>query len=314
MKKMLRARFIAGVAFCTVVIGALALSANATVIVKQSLTGTAHAPRARGQARLRLKTGSSGTFSVKGKHLTGRKTFDVVVNKVKVGTLTTSAGGSGTAKFSTVPHGRATMLGFDPQGDEVEVRDEEGNDDLDGEMPDENPDSAIGCCLSQGDQGEQEGEGQNGPECENLTKAECAAEGGTATMATSCLPNPCSSQPPPMPVVCCIAHSAAGAFTDDDPEVECEEDESQAECAAQGGSVVQAPGCDPNPCQPTPPPQIVVCCVPEDGESECEQVTLDHCTQSGGQVNSATSCEPDPCGGGEGGDGGSGGDSGGDGD
>jgi len=56
---------------------------------------------------------------------------------------------------------------------------------------------------------------------------------------------PCPSQPPPTPVVCCIAHSAAGAFVDDDPEVECEDDVSSAECAAQGGMVVHATSCDP---------------------------------------------------------------------
>jgi hypothetical protein len=103
------------VAVGAAVIGVLAVNATATVSINQTLTGTAHAPRGRGQARLLLKTGASGTFSVKGKHLAAGKTFDVLVNKIKIGTLTTSAGGSGTAKFSTSPKGRVTMLGVDPQ-------------------------------------------------------------------------------------------------------------------------------------------------------------------------------------------------------
>jgi len=282
-------------ALAMALLGVLTGTARATVVIHQPLAPTVHAPAARGQARLRLKTGSSGTFTVKTRHLAPGKTFDVVVNKVKVGTLTTNAGGSGNAKFSTAPHGRATVLGFDPQGDEVEVRDDQGDDDLDSDMPDDHPDSAIGCCL-----GDDDGE----TECEDLTAAECSAEGGTPTTATSCLPNPCASQPPPMTVVCCLAQNATGASGDDDPEVECEDDTTQAECASQGGTVVQATSCDPNPCQPTPPPQVVVCCVPDGGEAECEELTPDHCTAEGGTVNSATSCDPDPCT--TGGDGGSG--------
>src|SRR5215813_1913367 len=92
---------------------ALTGSATAKVNIKQTLAGTVHAPRATGQARLSLKTGSSGKFSVKGRHLPAGKTFDVVVNKIKIGRLTTNAGGSGTAKFSTAPKGNVAMLGVD---------------------------------------------------------------------------------------------------------------------------------------------------------------------------------------------------------
>ena len=54
----------------------------------------------------------------------------------------------------------------------------------------------VRCCLSQGDQGEQEGEPQTEPpECEELTAAECADEGGTVSSAESCDPNPCVSSP-----------------------------------------------------------------------------------------------------------------------
>ncbi len=269
----------------------LAVNATATVVVNQTLNGTVHAPRARGLARLHLKAGSSGTFSVKAKRLAAGKTFDVVVNKIKIGTLTTNAGGSGTAKFSTSPKGRTALLGVDPQGGDVEVRDDQGDDVLDGQMPDDNPGSAIGCCV-----GDDDGE----TECEDLTAAECTSQGGTPTMATSCLPDPCVTTPPPN-TVCCIAHSAAGAFVDDNPEVECEDDVSAAECAAQGGTMVQAASCDTNPCQPTPPSQIVICCVPDDDGAECEELTPADCTAANGTVSAATACEPDPCSGSGGG-------------
>src|SRR5262249_15146641 len=140
-----------GFSAAVVVVGAMAVAKTGGVNITRKLTATGHAPRARGLAKLRLRSGASGTFSVRAKHLPGGQTFDVVVNKVKVGTLTTSPRGSGTAKFSTAPHGRAAMLGFQPQGAKVEVRDEQGEDDLEGEMPGENPSGAIGCCLSDDD-------------------------------------------------------------------------------------------------------------------------------------------------------------------
>lgn len=312
-------RLVTAVAFsaavAVIVGGAMAVAKTGGVNITRKLTATGHAPGARGFARLRLKGGSSGAFSVKATHLPAGQTFDVVVNKVKVGTLTTSPSGSGSAKFSTAPHGHTAMLGFDPQGAEVEVRDDQGEDDLDGEMPGGNPSSAIGCCLPD-DDGE--------TECEARTAADCTAQGGTATSATGCFPNPCPSQPPPTPVVCCIAQSAAGAFVDDDPEVECQDDVSSAECAAEGGMVVQATSCEPNPCQPTPPPNLVICCVsqgdqgqqqgqPQTEPPECEHLTAAACTAAGGTVSTATSCESDPCGGGgSGGDGDQGGGGGGD--
>ena len=275
--------------------------ADAKTKMVQPLSPTMHAPGARGTAKLVLKSGSTGRFSVKGRHLAAGKSFDVVVNKVKVGTLTTGPSGGGVARFSTSPTGRAGMLGFDPRGAEVEVRDgDSGDDDLDSDMPDDQPDSAIGCCV-----GERHDDGET--ECEDLTAAECAARGGTATTATSCLPDPCGTKPPATSV-CCLAHSAAGASEDDDPEVECEDDLSAADCGTRGGTVVTATSCDPNPCQPVPPPETIICCVPDGGEAECRHVTPDHCTGAGGTPSSAASCDPDPCGSGGGADGENGGD------
>jgi hypothetical protein len=287
-------------AFAAAGLIALTGSAMAKVSIKHTLNGTVHAPGATGQARLFLKTGSSGKFTVKGRHLPAGKTFDVVVNKIKIGTLTTNAGGSGTAKFSTTPKGRIAMLGTDPQGSEVEVRDDQGDDVLDGEMPDDDADSAIGCCL-----GSQEDDGEG--ECEDLTAADCMAKGGTPTTATDCLPDPCGNNPPPTGSVCCSATNSSGAAEDDDPEVECEDDTSATECATQGGMMVQGT-CDANPCQPAPPPNLVICCVsqgdqgeqegePETEPAECEHITADECMAANGMVSTATSCDPDPCGG-----------------
>ena len=258
-----------------------ATNAMAKTKIRQAMSPTAHAPRASGVARLVLHTPTTGKFTVKARRLPGGKTFDVVVNGVKVGTLTTGPKGTGTAKFTTSGARHAATLGFDPQGAPLAIRDEDtGDDDLETDMPDDNPDSAIGCCL--------------GSECEEETAAECTAHGGTPTGAGGCLPDPCSSNPPSSKAVCCDTMDS-GASVDDDPEVECEDDTSEADCAARGGMIVEASSCDPNPCQPTPPPQLVICCVPDGGGSECEHVTPDHCTAAGGTVNPATSCDPDPC-------------------
>lgn len=274
------------------VISAMVVPAQARTRINQTLAPTTKAPGAQGQAKLHLKTGSRGKFSVKGRHLSPATTFDVVVNKIKVGTLTTSAGGSGVAKFSTTVRGHDQVLGFDPQGDEVEVRDADGDDVLDGEMPDDNPDGGLGCCL--GPDHHDEGE----IECEDLTEADCAARGGTPA-AGGCLPDPCGGTPPPVGVVCCLATSASGAMVDDDPEIECEEAD-EVDCAAQGGTLVQGTSCDEHPCEPVSPSTVVTCCVPDGNEAECEMLTPEHCTAHGGTANAAASCSGDPCGGGGG--------------
>lgn len=39
----------------------------------------------------------------------------------------------------------------------------------------------------------------------------------------------------------------------------------------------------------------IVCCVPDDSGTECEDRTADECTAQGGTVSTATSCLPNPC-------------------
>jgi hypothetical protein len=280
--------------------GLATASAGAAVHVNQTLSPTSFAPKASGKASLALKTASNGRLRLAARKLPAGATFDVVANGIKVGTLDTGKRGSGKARLSTRPHGAEGLLGFEPRGATLAVRDGDGNDVLEGTMPDDSVDpSEVACCLP--DDGK--------VECEDRTADECTAKGGTVAATATCLPNPCGDAPPPAggEVICCLADSATGAFADDDPEVECE-DRTPAECAAQGGTVVQATSCDPNPCAPVSPPTVVVCCTPEDeGEMECELRTPDHCAARNGTVSTATSCDPNPCGG----SGGSGDDNGG---
>ena len=243
-------------------------------------------------------------------HLQGNKAYDVIVGGVKVGVIQTNAGGSGKASFSAKPSTRAALLGFDPRGDQVMVRDaEDGEDVLVGDMPDDDP-AAVACCLPQS--GDDDGE----VECEDLTDVECQAAGGTpvgvpgGTTAASCFPNPCATTPPNgEELVCCT-----NATHDDESETECEDVHTQAECADAGGTIVQAASCDPNPCQVTASANAAACCKSEsggEGEVECEVVSAEACGAAGGTAPGAATCNPDPCGGGStggDGDGGGGGD------
>lgn len=274
-----------------IVTGAFALGAagaGAAVQVKKDLTATVHAPGAKGKAKLVLRSAASGKFTIAARRLAPNHAFDVIVHHIKVATLHTTRGGSGRAQLSAPANRHDGMLGVDPRGDQVEVRDDQGDDVLVGDMPDDAQDpNAIACCVAHGHE----------TECEDLTLAACAAANGTPTAGTSCLPDPCNAAPPANDgMVCCLSGSAAGAVIDDDPEIECE-DVSAADCAAAGGVAVQAASCDPNPCAPVPPPQVVICCVPDGGEAECEEVTPEHCTAQAGTVSTAPSCESDPCGG-----------------
>src|SRR5262249_16807569 len=149
--------------------------------------------------------------------------------------------------------------------------------------------------------------------CETKTPAKCTADGSTPTSVTSCVPNPCTSIPPPG-AVCCVPGSADEAFIhddgddDDESEIECEDVASVEACVAQGGAVVTAASCDPNPCVPAQP--STVCCVPEsaagafvgdeddDGSPRVECVSHaspEACAAAGGTVVSAGSCHPNPC-------------------
>jgi hypothetical protein len=88
-------------------IAAVAVDAGAKTKIRQPLTATAHAPRVKGVARLGLHTPMTGKFTIKVRRLPSGKTFDVVVNGVKVGTLTSGPSGNGAVKFNTSGAGHA---------------------------------------------------------------------------------------------------------------------------------------------------------------------------------------------------------------
>ncbi|HLK09846.1 MAG TPA: hypothetical protein VKW76_00525 [Candidatus Binatia bacterium] len=272
------------------VLGAAVAGATGAVKLRTALVPTAKAPKARGATKLQLKHGARGRFVVTARRLAPNATFDVVVGGVKVGTLTTNHAGGGKLKLSTSPHGREALLGFDPRGSQIAVRDEGGDDDLVGDEP--AGDSASGACCLRDHEGE--------TECEDVAPADCTKAGGTPSPATSCLPDPCTGTPPPVQkIVCCIANSAHGAFVDEDPEVECEHVDNQADCASAGGTVVQGTSCEGDPCAPTPPATRVACCLSGEGESECAMLTAESCAAHHGTAATAPSCESHPCGGGD---------------
>jgi hypothetical protein len=282
-----------------IAVGAVALLTAATAgassdaNVQTPLTPTASAASARGKVKLKLKTGKPGRFVLSAGRLTPGHTFDVVVGGVKVGSFSTNGGGGGHMRFSTKPHGAESVLGFDPRGMSVSVRDaQDGDDDLVTDVPDDTPGDGA-CCLTNGD-----GE----TECEDIAADACVTAGGTVAASASCLPDPCAATPPSGSTVCCTNQTH-----DDESESECEDEISDADCAAAGGLVVQATSCDANPCQATPPANVFACCSAHSGgdgggdESshggglECEVRSADACAAEGGTTTAATSCTPDPC-------------------
>lgn len=280
-------------------LGVLALAQPALARGKAEVRLTAAADAdASGRARLALRGGSDGRFEIQAKRLDSDASYDIILNDTKVGTLRTSGGGSGRARFRSRPRGGDQALGFDPRGLFLVVRNAAGEDVLLGTLP-----TAIGSTGSNSG-GTEAGEiiccvpDDSGAECEDRTPDECSARGGTVSAATSCLPNPCAgSTPVTQNIVCCLP---------DDSGPECE-DRTQAECASSGGIVVDAATCVDNPCAgiPAADPDIQ-CCLPDGGGYECEDRTEVQCAALGGIRMGAGSCNPDPCaalgGGGEPGD------------
>ena len=275
-------RLVNRIAIAVVLVAASAgVAAAGSSKVKTDLTATAAAPDARGKASAVVRDESKGRFEVKVQKLAPDTSYDVIVAGVKVASITTRKNGSAKARFASKPGRNVLLLGFDPRGDAVEIRDAAGDDVLVGNLPsDPNDDlSDIACCIPD----------DSGTECEDRTAAECIAQGGTVTGATSCLPNPCGETPPAdLDVVCCLP---------DDSGPECE-DRTQAECVAQGGMVVEASSCLPeNPCQgaPLPGDADVQCCLPDDSGTECEDRTADECAAQGGVNRGAGMCTPTSC-------------------
>jgi hypothetical protein len=271
------------------------------VHVQASLRATPADPGAHGRLRLVAKRSGHGQLDVIVRHVAARSSFEVVVDGVKVGTVRSNAAGNGRLRFRTHPRGHDALLGFDPRGATVTVRNADGQDVLTCRMGDDRPAGAVACCMP----GRHDGGGPMGrmheARCMEGTSSACAAAGGTSVATTSCLASPCGTSPSPL-VTCCVPDSAHGAFVPGDAHpghAECHATMAQDACSAAGGTIVATASCDGDPCTPTPPPAgTVACCVPMGmmGD-ECVEMTTARCAAAGGTQSPAASCEPDPCGG-----------------
>src|SRR5262249_14590171 len=154
MVKRTATRWAASVPIAALLALGLASHAMAGTHVKGSLTATSHAPRAHGRATLALATATKAHFLVGTPRLTPTLSFEVVVGGVKVGAFTTNARGVGKMKLNTTPTHSQGLLGVDPRGKTIEVRDgTSGDDDLDGDMPDDGGSAtgAFACCVPDDD-------------------------------------------------------------------------------------------------------------------------------------------------------------------
>lgn len=256
-----------------------ALARGAIVNLKQELASTGADSDARGKLRFVLKTATEARLVVQAGRLSPEASFDVLADGVKVGTISTTGGGGGKLRLRSVPRAQDEILGFDPRGTSIVVRDEDGDDVLAAMVADDTIEPGkVACCIPD----------DSGSECEDRTADECVAQGGTVTSSTTCLPNPCDGATTPgRDVVCCIP---------DDSGPECE-DRTPEQCAAQGGTATASNTCLPNPCEGAPGPDDadIVCCIPDDSGAECEDRTAAECAAQGGTVIDATSCAPNPC-------------------
>ena len=259
-----------------------ALAASGKVKEEASLLVTGADDDARGRLKLQIRGGSDGRFDVRVQKLAGDTTYEVLADGVAIGTITTSGGGNGRLRFRSAPRSsKDVFLGFDPRGMVIVIRDASGADLLAAMVPSTSSSSGSGdviCCVPD----------DSGPECEDRTPEECAAEGGTVSTATSCLPNPCAGTAPPAgsDIVCCIP---------DDSGPECE-DRTVDECALAGGVVIEATSCLDNPCAGTPAADPdIQCCLADDSGPECEDRTPAECAAESGVNLGTGTCLPNPC-------------------
>jgi len=264
---------------------ALATPAGATsATMKITLSATGADTDATGSGRLKVRDrrgALSGLLELRARRLDSRATYQVTIDGVAVGSLTSARSGKGRARFRTNPaNGRDQLLGVDPRGRAIALLGEAGAVVLTATVGTRGLDpNDVRCCLPD----------DSGPECEDRTAAECAAEGGIDMGPGSCLPDPCdvSAPAPGTDVVCCLP---------DDSGPECE-DRTPAQCAALGGINLGAGACVPNPCTPVGPAPgtDVRCCLPDDSGPECEGRTAAECQALGGVNIGTGSCLPNPC-------------------
>lgn len=237
---------------------------------------------ARGRAKLRVKSADDGRFEIRANGLEPGATYQIVFSDVAVEELVADENGRIRARLRSRPRSSTDgLLGFDPRGSILLVRNAAGEDVLAGDLPaggNASDDSKIVCCVPDDD----------GTECEDRTTDECTAEGGTVSTATTCLPNPCDTVTVPTEddVICCLP---------DDSGPECE-DRTVEECSAQGGIVVAADSCLDNPCAAVPSvDDDTRCCEPDDSGNDCEDRLPAECMARGGVDIGAGICAIDSC-------------------
>ncbi|HYB99555.1 MAG TPA: hypothetical protein VEC57_10540 [Candidatus Limnocylindrales bacterium] len=238
---------------------------------------------AAGRIKLRIRGADDGRLEVRVAGLAPLSAYELIVGDVRVADVLTDDKGNGRIRFRSRPRSsKDNFLGFDPRGAMLLVRSAEGSDVLAVSVPAGGSGSSdageIICCVPDDD----------GPECEDRTEAECAAEGGVVTTATTCLPSPCAGTPPPAggDIVCCVP---------DDSGPDCE-DRTVEECAAEGGVVVEAASCLENPCAGTPSSDPDTrCCLPDDSGIDCEDRTPGECAAQGGVDIGPGICSVDAC-------------------
>ncbi len=246
------------------------------------LVATGVVPDASGRAKLRLRSADEGRFEFRARGLTPGAAYELLFSEVPVGSVTADEDGRARLRFRSRPRTATDgLLGFDPRGSILVVRDVSGADVLAGDVPaggNGSDDTRIVCCVPDDDE----------IECEDRTPDECVAEGGTVSSALTCLPNPCDTTTPPAEddVVCCLP---------DDSGPECE-DRTVAECSAGGGIVVDAASCLENPCAGIPPlDDDTRCCEPDDSGNQCEDRLPSECAARGGVDIGAGICAVDSC-------------------
>ncbi len=217
-----------------VVLGAVLLVSAGTAQARKgfkddvALASTGTDEDAGGRAKLSVRGSDDGRFLLQVNGLDANNAYQIVLDDVRVGDVTTNSKGRGRVRFRSNPRtGKDEFLGFDPRGGLLSVRDDAGRDLLAATIATggsgSSDDGDIICCVPD----------DSGTECEDRTVEECAAEGGVVSAADSCLPNPCGGAqgPDAGDIVCCLP---------DDSGPECE-DRTVEERAAEGGVVVAAP-------------------------------------------------------------------------
>lgn len=246
------------------------------------LVATGIDPDASGRAKLRVRRADDGRFEVRLKGLEPGAAYQLVFSDIAVSEVIADDKGRARARLRSRPRSSTDgLLGFDPRGSILLVRNAAGEDVLAGDVPaggngfDE---TKIVCCVPDDD----------GAECEDRTADECLQEGGTVSTATTCLPNPCDTVTAPTDddVICCLP---------DDSGPQCE-DRTVAECSAGGGLVVAAGSCLDNPCAAVPSvDDDTRCCEPDDGGPGCEDRLPAECLARGGVDIGAGMCSIDSC-------------------